>query len=231
MSIADVKAGGWAQGERFRSPQANSVRAELLKCVDGVGGGTYTPSATVSISDLMVGGGNRLKYDGTNSVTKALRVAVIHAGTTPEWVFNSASTTLRWAQTGGVAAGDTLTMQVVDLPSAGTLTSIHVAVRGNPVSRANLTFNLPRFFFNKRPVLSETVTQIVSSQVDASASVAAYEAIHLISATGLSENLETGAASNYYLGVTGESGGGTATAGLRFLGAYGVVTFAEQAEW
>lgn len=224
MSIADIKTGGWAVGERLTSTQMGSVRAELLKCVDGVGGGTYTPSATVSISDLTVGGTNRLKY-GSRNVTKALRCAAVAIGA--DWAFNSGSTILRWEQ--GALAGTPLVLQCEDMPLSGTLTSISIFVRGQPVSRANLSFNLPRFYLNKRNVLSETVTAIVASQVDASATVPAYEAVHAITASGLTEALGSG--NEYFLGVTGESGGGEDTVGLRYLGAQAIVTFTEQGEW
>lgn len=45
MTIADVKPGGWASHELLSSAQMNAIRTELLKCVDGSGGGTYTLSA------------------------------------------------------------------------------------------------------------------------------------------------------------------------------------------
>ncbi len=54
MTIADVKSGGWASHELLTSAQMNAIRAELLKCVDGSGGGSYTLTAPLIFSGFGV---------------------------------------------------------------------------------------------------------------------------------------------------------------------------------
>jgi hypothetical protein len=69
MTISVIKPGGWAVGEKLRSTEVNSVQTELLKCVDGENGGTYTPTDPIVIggegaeftTDLVV---NRVHVDG-----------------------------------------------------------------------------------------------------------------------------------------------------------------------
>ncbi len=54
MTIADVKSGGWADHEVLTHGQMNLIRSELLKAVDGVGGGTYTLSAPLRFQSALV---------------------------------------------------------------------------------------------------------------------------------------------------------------------------------
>lgn len=89
MTIADVKSGGWATNEVLTSAQMNLIRAELLKAMDGAGGGSYSPSA-----HLVLGGANELRIDS------ALRVRtggdlVLDVGATFDvncsgWTFDAA---------------------------------------------------------------------------------------------------------------------------------------------
>lgn len=45
MTLVEAKAGGWAVDEILTSTQMNTLQSELVKAVDGDGGGTYTLSA------------------------------------------------------------------------------------------------------------------------------------------------------------------------------------------
>lgn len=58
MTLADVKPGGWIDHEVLTHAQMNAIRTELLKAVDGAGGGTYNPSA-----NLIFGGAGELQID------------------------------------------------------------------------------------------------------------------------------------------------------------------------
>ncbi len=62
MSFALVKPGGFAFGERLPSAAMNALDADHANAIDGVAGGTYTPSAPIII------GGSGLQI-GTLSVT------------------------------------------------------------------------------------------------------------------------------------------------------------------
>jgi len=41
MTLAEAKVGGWSLNEVLTSAQMNTLQAEMLKAIDGVGGGTY----------------------------------------------------------------------------------------------------------------------------------------------------------------------------------------------
>jgi len=45
VTLSDPKSGGWALNELLTSSQMNAIRTELLKAIDGVGGGTYALTA------------------------------------------------------------------------------------------------------------------------------------------------------------------------------------------
>lgn len=52
MTFTRVKAGGWDVGERLTEAQMDALDVNMTKAVDGDAGGTYTPSAALSITDL-----------------------------------------------------------------------------------------------------------------------------------------------------------------------------------
>ena len=219
MSIADVKPGGWAEGERLRSSQANDIRAELLKCIDGVGGGTYTPSATIGIDDLTVTGTERLKY-GTRSITKTLPLASFSVGAFA-WQGAGASD-LFYAQT---VNGSTLMYFPLPLPCTGTLTSVYMAVQG--ASGHGALPSLPEVFVYRRLAASSTTTETYQ-QVDTSANVANYEVTHAITVSGIDEPLTGGA--QWFAAIRGETGGNY-VAGLKVTGLVATVEFTTQPEW
>lgn len=59
MTLADPKVGGWANHERLASSEMNAIRTELLKAVDGVGGGTY------NLSGPLIFDGDTFRIDET----------------------------------------------------------------------------------------------------------------------------------------------------------------------
>jgi len=65
MSFALVKPSGWAFGEIFTSPQLETLDADHAAAIDGVGGGTYAPSAPIII------GGSGLEVTGALTVSGA----------------------------------------------------------------------------------------------------------------------------------------------------------------
>jgi hypothetical protein len=58
MTLADPKPGGWVDHELLTHGQMNSIRTELLKAIDGSGGGSYSLSA-----DLELGGAGEVCID------------------------------------------------------------------------------------------------------------------------------------------------------------------------
>lgn len=49
MTISPAKTGGWSINNILTSQQITTLQSELLKAVDGTGGGTYTPVAPIII--------------------------------------------------------------------------------------------------------------------------------------------------------------------------------------
>lgn len=72
MTLADPKVGGWASHDILHSSEMNAVRTELLKAIDGVGGGTYNLTGPLVIDgdafqvddELIVSAGADLNVDG-----------------------------------------------------------------------------------------------------------------------------------------------------------------------
>ncbi len=58
LSLAPEKVGPWVVHELLTSPQVNKIASELVKAIDGSGGGSYNPSA-----DLILGGAAEIKID------------------------------------------------------------------------------------------------------------------------------------------------------------------------
>lgn len=50
MTLTAAKVGGWAIGEILTSDQMDFLQAELLKALDGVGGGSYTLGANLTLA-------------------------------------------------------------------------------------------------------------------------------------------------------------------------------------
>lgn len=58
LTLAPVKVGPWVLHELLTSPQVNRIADELVKAIDGVGGGAYNPSANITL-----GGVGELRID------------------------------------------------------------------------------------------------------------------------------------------------------------------------
>jgi hypothetical protein len=60
VTLTLAKAGGWSIGEILTSDQMDHIQSELIKAIDGSGGGSYSPSANVTI-----GGAAEWRFDNT----------------------------------------------------------------------------------------------------------------------------------------------------------------------
>lgn len=69
MTLADVKPGGWADHEVLTHSQMNLIRSELLKAIDGSGGGTYTLAAPLVFAGDDVEFDNDVLVDSSGSLT------------------------------------------------------------------------------------------------------------------------------------------------------------------
>lgn len=65
MTLTAAKSGGWATEDLLSSAQMNALQTELLKAVDGAGGGTYTLSAPL----IFTGDDVRLDTDDIDIVS------------------------------------------------------------------------------------------------------------------------------------------------------------------
>lgn len=224
MSIADIKSGGWTLNERLTSAQMNSARAELIKCVDGVGGGTYTPSATVSITDLEVGGTNQLKY-GSRTVTRpCIRIGDGTSSDATRWSLSSSASARPHFIT--LLTGTVYLWFPVRLPVGATLTAVTVYVIGGS-GHGSLPFNMPEAEVYSSALGSTSVTSL-GSGVDASATVLEYEAGHTIDVTVASHVVL--ATNNYWLRIRPEGGAGEEV-GFIVGGATATLTMTAQDEW
>lgn len=215
MTIADIKAGGWAAGERLLSSQMNTARTEMLKCVDGDGGGTYTPSATISIDDLTVGGGNALKYD-SRGVAATIPMIPIDIGA--DWAWNN--TAALWYTT---AAGTSSMWFGAKLPNPCTLTDAVAWVKGS--GHGALPAVMPRLEVWVRALNTDSSSASFSAD-DSSATFGAFDTIHFIQATG-SVAITT---QNVFVRVINESGANSQNT-FKLLGVQLSVTMTEQHEW
>jgi len=223
VSISDIKSGGWATRERLTSAQMGLARTELLKCVDGTGGGTYTPSATISIDDLTVGGSSQLKYV-SRSVTRIFQdLSGWVSSNTAYWDITS-SGTLRpaWYQP-AVNAGATMWIPM-SLPVGSVLNSVAVTTEGAGHTAAPVTPLLVTVYSS--PITGNTITSL-GSQSDVTA-WPAYDAAHVVSVTGLAHTVLNSL--SYWIKITGESGVDSA-AGALVYGAYAACTITVQDEW
>jgi hypothetical protein len=227
----DIKTGGWSLGERLTSAQMNTARAEIIKSVDGVAGGTYTPAATVSISDLTVGSGNQLRYDSRTVGRPCIRIT---DGTTSEDAIDPV--TRRWAR---ACAGTTrpywITQVTGNVPlwfpmrlPVGSVLNTIVAVVVGGAGHGALPAVMPEVTaYSSTPGAMATLTTL-GTQLDTSASVGLFQAAHVITISGLSHTVLS--TLDYWLRVLPESGANDEV-GFIVAGATAGVTMTEQDEW
>lgn len=68
MSFTRVNPSGWNPGDKLTSTQMNSLDTQQSQAIDGAGGGTYTPSATISINDLTIPAGGSIQLASTGRI-------------------------------------------------------------------------------------------------------------------------------------------------------------------
>ena len=105
-------------------------------------------------------------------------------------------------------------------PRAGTLTALAAILLGDPGTHAGLPGTMPTLTLFRQSGTGAPVS--VATVTDTSASVAVYEAVHLLSLTGISETLDTTSPTRYYAYITGEAGANSQL-NLALVSLYGVV--------
>lgn len=94
MTLSPAKPGGWALNELLTSTQMNALQDELVKALDGVGGGTYTLLADLELlgSKLIAGGGVDVGDSGTpGSVSEVVGDSIFRVTSGSSLVGNAGS--------------------------------------------------------------------------------------------------------------------------------------------
>lgn len=126
-------------------------------------------------------------------------------------------TPLVWRQSDVTDAGTLL--RNLPAPKKAALTGVRARIL--PIgSHAGLPGTMPKLELYRQPLIS-TAPVLVADAVDASADVTAYELGHNVEITGLSANLATGNAEEYFVVFRGEAGA-NALVGLLLLDLYGI---------
>lgn len=127
MTFSRAKSGGWVTGERLTSTQMNTLDTNMVKAVDGDAGGTYTPSAALSITDLECPTTASSDDDVVNkSFLESRTLAATYAVSgTAEPSTTEFTLTEGWASTGFSDSSNLLTM-----PSTGVyLVSLYANIK------------------------------------------------------------------------------------------------------
>lgn len=221
MTIADPKTGGWSN-ELLTPAQMNIVRTELLKCVDGTGGGSYAPSAPVIVNGsgaLQLG--SRLAYT-SRSVTRVLPILLgeydnTRAAFTSGDYFTSTSTTT-----------STVTLPLVGLPNGATLNTVTVKFKG-AAAHGGAPGTMPTLKVNCRGITAGSFTQLGTTTTDTYGSAGAYETTHDISVASIAHTIDR-TANTYQLVFTFE-GGANAVLGASLFAISATCTITDQPEF
>lgn len=225
----------------------NKMRTELPSAVDGRGG-SYTNTSllnfTTSGAGFTIDGDSLITLSSTGGLTitsevngtipyasGAVQVYVdisrAHAPSATRWVYESANpTTLTTVPTWNQqATGDDYPLLVpLDVPVGSVITDFNGRLNG---AAGGLPGTLPTLSLVWHDVTSDTLTTIASA-TDPSASMAAYNAAHSVSLTGMSETVSS--TRRYYAKLTGEAGIFSG-AGLQFIGLRVGLTITEQTKF
>jgi hypothetical protein len=227
MTIADPKSGGWTLKERLLYTSMNLIRTGLLSAIDGVGGGSYSPSAVIDIA-----GSNGLRIGGTGSaaylrytsrdVDRVMPDSCIRPATA-NWTFDYDPAFLRWSTT---TASNSIHCELTGLPHGSTLKTITVRWLG--VTSGSLPGVMPTIRAYKVDAATNTPAALFAAVSDPSASNAAYTVAHDIPKTSIAEVIDS-KTYRYKLIMTSGSGGGWT--GDRLYGVTVTCTVTEQSEW
>ena len=222
MTIADIKSGGWTTKEKLTSTQLTAARNELLKCLDASGGGSYSPSAKITIAgtDKFELGANLLYT--SRSVSRVLPILLgeydnTRAAFTSGDYFTSTSTTT-----------STLSLPLVGLPNGATLQTVTVKFKGQP-AHGGAPGTMPTLKVYRRAIAAGSFTQLGSTTTDTYGSAGAYETTHDISVASIAHTIDR-TANTYQLVFTFE-GGVNSVAGASVFAIYVTCDVTKQTEF
>lgn len=236
--------GGWFFASVVLPEEFEKFDAMRPNAIDGLDGGTYAPSALLSIGGLAITlnpttltlSGTSILITGsvdaplvstdsitadaitisnaTHTVNLASRAATRSEDSTPrlsgtDWAFTSTGTILA-----SIANGDHVEWPIT-APHGSVLTAFAVLLQPSG-GHGGLPANLPALLVYKRNLTTGGTTNVATA-TDSSASVAAYQAVHTVTASGFTETIDR-ATYGYFARISNEFGV-DALVGLTILGA------------
>jgi len=194
--------------------EINDAASLIPNLIDGVAGGTYSPSSKVTITNLEMGGTNRLKVASRSIGPRALNGQVVSdMASANRFTPNTANS---W--TAATASASCFVVVPLDVPDGATITAYSVYI--DPAGgHGALPAAMPQILLSSTAVATNS-NSVHKTTIDSSANVAAYEPFHAISDT---ISLVVDRAARRYFIVLQSEGGANALAGLVYIG--GTVTF------
>lgn len=173
----------------------NGWRAAIAKAVDGVGGGTYTPSVEVNFA------GEGVKISGSGDAARLKYASSSEVRTQRSLLLNN--------DTGAVKVGSIVLapteqgMQYLTMPDGATLAS--VTVYHNRDDTGLMPATRVQLLVWKLDITTGTATQLGVTTTDPTANLAAYQAHHGFSISTIGEVIDN-ETYVYYVIVNGEAG-------------------------
>jgi hypothetical protein len=200
MSLSLAKS-TWSAFEVFLSAQLNAITTQLLRAIDGTGGGTYNPSSVLAIGGSQglriegTGGAARLKYNSRN-VTRGMPNTARAINAT--WTL--ADDPHYWTHDDTTAA-DRLNWHLVGLPHGATLNTVTVRVTGTGTKPTTM----PTARVYSVAHIGGTTSPLAAAVTDPSANDAAWQLDHTITTSSIGHVVDSTLYS-YFVYVTGSNG-------------------------
>jgi len=228
MTISDPKSGGWSLRERLLYTSMNLIRTGLLSAIDGVGGGTYSPSAVIEIAGSNglkingTGSGARLRY-GSRTIARIMPDSAFRVST--GWAFDFDPAFHYWSTSTGATV---IECALQGMPNGSTLDSITVTYQG--VTGGTVPATAPWIRAYKHDVSTNTPTALFAQVDDPTVAVsnAAYTAIHNITKSSIAHTVDR-KNNRYLLRIVSGTGGGFSSD--RLIGVSVSCTVTDQTEW
>lgn len=228
MTNPDPKAGGWPVYGVLQSSEVNLIRVGINQSIDGVGGGTYSPSAKIIISGTNglsiegTGSGARLRYS-PRTISRVMPDSAFRVST--NWAFDFDPAFYYWSTSTGATV---INCDLQGIPNGSTLDSITVRYQG--VTGGTVPATAPYIRAYKIEIATGTSTAIFAQVDDPTVAVsnAAYTAIHDIPKTSIAEVINR-REYRYTLRIVSGTGGGFTSD--RLFGVTVDCTLTDQTEW
>lgn len=173
----------------------NGWRAAIAKAVDGVGGGTYTPSVEVNFA------GEGVKISGSGDAARLKYASSSEVRTQRSFLLNNDTGSIKVGSI--VLAATEQGMQYLTMPDGATLAS--VTVYHNRDDTGLMPATRVQLLVWKLDITTGTATQLGVTTTDPTANLAAYQAHHGFSISTIGEVIDN-ETFVYYVIVNGEAG-------------------------